>query len=362
MMLKYTVLALVSVAIIASCGNRTETLRPKLESISESVYASGIIKSRNQYQVFSTVGGLIQKIIVKEGDVVKEGDPLFVIKNESSKLNAANAKLASDFATRNTYGDQLNELKGTVETSKSVMANDSLMLSRKRALWAQQAVTKVELEQSDLTYKNSSNNYRAAVSRYKNLQKQLGFAAAQSHELLSISKTLAQDYTIRSQNAGRVYSIAKEEGEIVNAQNSLATIGDASYFLAELQIDENDIVRITKGLRVLLTLDSYKGQVFEAQVSKIDPLMNERTRTFTIEAEFVKQPPVLYPNLTTEANIIIHAKEKTLTIPRAYVLKDSLVVLENKEQRKITIGLKDYVKVEVLSGLDTNAIIIKPTQ
>jgi HlyD family secretion protein len=38
------------------------------------------------------------------------------------------------------------------------------------------------------------------------------------------------------------------------------------------------------------------------------------------------------------------------------------VVLENKEQRKIIIGLKDYVKVEVLSGLDTNAILIKPTQ
>jgi multidrug efflux pump subunit AcrA (membrane-fusion protein) len=113
---------------------------------------------------------------------------------------------------------------------------------------------------------------------------------------------------------------------------------------------------------VLLTRDSYTGQVFEAQVSTSDPLMNERTRTFTIEAEFVKQPPVLYPNLTTEANIIIHAKEKTLTIPRAYVLKDSLVVLENKEQRKITIGLKDYVKVEVLSGLDTNATLIKPTQ
>jgi multidrug efflux pump subunit AcrA (membrane-fusion protein) len=236
-MLRYSLFILVAAVCLTACGKPTEKIRPVMESISESVYASGIIKSRNQYQVFSTVGGLIQKIMVKEGDVVKEGDALFVIKNESSKLNAANAKLASDFATRNTTGDQLNELRGAVETSKSVMANDSLMLSRKRALWAQQAVTKVELEQSDLVYKNSSNNYRAAVSRYKNLQKQLGFAAAQSHELLSISKTLAQDYVIRSQSAGRVYSIAKEEGEIVNAQSPDAVIGDAGYFVAELQID-----------------------------------------------------------------------------------------------------------------------------
>lgn len=361
-MLRYPCFLLVAVLCVVACGKPAETVRPKLETITESVYASGIIKSRNQYEVFSTVGGLIQKMAVKEGDLVRVGDTLFVIKNESSKLNAANARLASDFATRNTNGDQMNELKGTVETSKSVMANDSLTLSRKRILLAQGAITKVEFEQSDLAYKNSSNNHRAAVSRYKNLQKQLGFAAAQSSKLLSISNSMAQDYVIRSQTSGRVYSIAKEVGEIVNIQNAVAIIGRADDFIVELQIDENDIVRIRKGLIVLLTLDSYKGEVFEAEVSKIDPIMNERTRTFTIEAEFTKRPPVLYPNLTTEANVVIHRKAQTLTIPRAYLVNDSLVMLENKQQRVVVVGLKDYIKAEILSGLDTNTTLVKPSK
>jgi len=111
-----------------------------------------------------------------------------------------------------------------------------------------------------------------------------------------------------------------------------------------------------------LSLDSYKGQVFEATVSIIDPIMNERTRTFKIEAEFTKSPPVLYPNLTTEANIVIQSKANAMTIPRSYLLGDSLVILANKTQQKVIIGLKDYQKVEILSGLNANETILKPSK
>jgi HlyD family secretion protein len=85
-----------------ACKTKTENTRPTIEKITESVYASGIVKSKNQYQVFSTVNGIIQKIWVKEGDLVKKGDPLFTIENEISKLQSDNAKLAADFAAFNT--------------------------------------------------------------------------------------------------------------------------------------------------------------------------------------------------------------------------------------------------------------------
>ncbi len=358
--MRYISTLLFATLFFSACKKQPEKTQPTIERITESVYASGIIKSKNQYQVFATVGGLIQQILVKEGDVVKKGDPLFVVQNESSKLGAENAKLSADFADLNTRGDRLNELKSVIETSKSKMLNDSLLLQRQRGLWAQQIGSKVELEQRELTFTSSANNYEAAVLRYKDLQKQLNFAAAQSQKLLSISKTIAQDYIVRSQTDGRVYSISKELGEIVNTQSPVAIIGDTEEFVAELQIDESDIARIRQGQRVLLTLDSYKGQVLEAAIAKIEPLMNERTRTFTVEANFTKKPPTLYPNLTTEANIVIQSKEKAMTIPRGYLLQDSLVILENKEQRKVEIGLQDYQKVEILSGLNSGETILKP--
>jgi len=358
--LRYLTVFLLAWLPFSACKHQPEKVLPRLERITESVYASGIIKSKNQYQVFSTVGGLIQKILVKEGDVVKKGDALFVVQNETSRLSAENAKLAADFADFNTTGDRLRELKGAIETARSKMLNDSLLLLRQRGLWAQQIGSKVELEQRELAYIGSANNYDAAVLRYKDLQKQLKFAAAQSQKLLSISKTVAQDYTVRSQTDGRVYSISREAGEIVNTQTPVAVIGDADQFVAELQIDESDIVRILPKQRVLLTLDSYKGQVFEAVVSKIDPIMNERSRTFTVEAEFTQKPAVLYPNLTAEANIVIQEKEKAMTIPRTFLVGDSLVVLENKEKRRVVVGLKDYQKAEILSGLSPNETILNP--
>jgi len=360
LVLRYLYIFLFAPFLFSACKKQPEKTQPTLEKITESVYASGIIKSKNQYQVFSTVGGLIQKIVVKEGDLVKKGDALFIVENETSKLNAENAKLSVDFADWNTRGERLNEAKGGIETAKSKMLNDSILLVRQRGLWAQQIGSKVELEQRELAYISSLNSYEATRSRYKDLQKQLEFAAAQSKKLLSISKNIAQDYVVRSQTDGRVYSISKEVGEIVGAQSPVAIIGAADDFVAELQIDENDIVRLKPGQRVLLTLDSYKGQVFEAEVSQIDPIMNERSRTFTIEAVFIKKPPVLYPNLSTEANIVIQTKENALTIPRSYLLGDSVVILENKATRKVETGLKDYQKAEILSGLEANETILKP--
>lgn len=346
--------------LAVGCKKQAEKTQPVTERISESVYASGIVKSKNQYQVFSTVGGLIQQILVKEGDMVKKGDPLFVIQSESSKLNAENAKLSADFAEASTRGDRLNELKSSLETAKSKLLNDSILMMRQRGLWAQQIGSKMELEQRELAYTSSVNTYEGVMARYRDLQKQLRFAAQQSQKLLSISQNVAKDYIIRSQTDGRVYSISKELGETVNIQSPVAVIGAADDFTVELQVDENDIVRIEKDRRTLLSLDSYKGRVFEAKITKIDPIMNERSRTFAVEAEFNEKPPVLYPNLTVEANIIIQEKANVMTIPRDYLIGDSLVMLENKSTRKVKTGLKDYRKVEILEGLQASETILKP--
>ena len=88
--------------------------------------------------------------------------------------------------------------------------------------------------------------------------------------------------------------------------------------------------------------------------------MNERTKSFTVEAGFVKQPAVLYPNLTAEANIVIRSKQNALTIPRSYLISDSLVLIEKDKKRSVQVGLKDYQKVEIISGITANDFIYKP--
>jgi HlyD family secretion protein len=348
------------VILVAACKDGGEKTNPTIETISESVYASGIVKSKNQYQVYSTVNGLIEEIFVTEGDEVKMGDPLMRVINEPSKLNAQNAKLAADYADLHTNDDKLKESKIAIDLAFSKKGNDSLLLSRQENLWSQNVGTLVELEQRKLAYKTSKTNYEIAYLNYRDLKKQLEFTANQSKTNLKITNAIAGDYIIKSDVNGKVFKILKEKGELANTLNPVAVVGNATDFLIELKVDEYDVARIRESQKVLLTMDSYKGEVFQAKVATIEPLMNEQSRSFTVNAIFITKPAVLYPNLSVEANIVIQSKEKAMTIPRNYLIGDSLVLVNKKEKRKVTIGLKDYQKVEIKSGLKVSDIIYKP--
>ncbi len=342
------------------CSQTSEQTNPIVEDISESVYASGIIKSKNQYQVYSTVNGLIQEVLVSEGDTVKKGDGLLKILNEPSKINVTNARLNVENADLLANTDKLNEAEVTTTLALSKLKNDSMLFARQKKLNAQGVGSLIELEQRQLAYENSITNYSVSRLRYKELQRQLEFASNQSKNNLKLSTVLAQDYLIKAETSGRVYKILKEKGELVNTQSPVAIVGDAHDFLIELVVDEFDISRIQKGQKIILTMDSYKGMVFEAQVDKIEPLMNEQSRSFTVKAIFVTQPDLLYPNLSAEANIIIQTKKQALTIPRNYLIADSLVIVNKNEKRAVTVGLMDYQKVEIRSGLTATDIIYKP--
>lgn len=348
--------------MLTSCQGKQEKTTPTVENISESVYASGVVKSKDQHQVFPTVSGTIQQILVTEGDVVKRGDPLLKVENNTARLSTENARLAAEYARVSANTEKLNELQEAINLARSRKQNDSLLLVRQRNLWANRIGTRVELEQRELSYKNAVTAYKSAILRYNDLKKQLDFAARQSQKNLQISQSMSDDYTVKSEISGKVYSVLKEKGEMVSPQSPVAVIGDADEFILELQVDEYDIARVMPGQKVLLNLDSYRGQVFEAKVYKINPAMNERTRSFTVEASFVTTPPALYPNLTTEANIIIQAKENALTIPRDYLLEGSFVLTEDDEKVQVKTGLKDYQKVEILDGLTKEKVIVKPAQ
>ncbi len=359
-MMKTITVCLFCAILFISCSDKTEKTNPVIEDITESVYASAIVKTENQYQVFATVNGIINKLFVTENDLVKKGDPLMQVTDESSTINREKASLEASYADVNANREKLAEVKNSIALAQSKAGNDSLLYQRQKNLWNENIGSKTELEQRELAYENSKSMLESAKLKYQDLSKELEFNAKQARNNLSISKFKESDFLIKSEMDGKVYSLLKEPGEMVTPQTPLAVIGDAAVFLLEMQIDEYDIAKIKLGQVVLLTMDSYKGEVFEATVSKIIPIMNQRSKSFTVEAKFVKQPPVLYPNLTAEANIIIQTKKDALTIPRTYLVDDSLVVIGKDKMKKVTIGLKDYQKVEIIQGLTSNEVIYKP--
>lgn len=358
----FTIFALAGYLILAiqSCSAKREVVHPEFQSITESVYASGVVKSRNQYQVFAPTPGVIGKIHITEGDLVKRGQPIVQINNRATQLSKDNSEIAAKFNALQNNEDKLAELRYTIEVAKEKNEVDSLLYVRQKNLWQQNVGSKVELEQKELNARNSKANYENAMLRYQQLKKQLDFSARQSEKILEITSSQANDLIVKSEVTGKVFSVLKKQGEMVTALTPIAVIGESNNFYLELQVDEYDIAKINLNQKVMITMDSYRGKVFEGTVSKIYPMMNERSKTFTVEAVFTKGPEKIYPNLTAEANIIITTKEKVLLIPRNCLLESDYVILESGEKRKVEIGLMDYQKAEILKGLSENDAIIKP--
>ena len=349
---------------LMACSNKEPRTKVRMSTITESVYASGIVKAQKQYNVFATVNGILKEIYVTEGDRVKKGDALFLIENQTSGLNTENARLALDLSSQNvkTNSNRLTELEVSLNMAKERLQNDSSMYFRQKNLWSQNVGTKVDLEQRQLGFESSKTNYLAAFSRYRQAKSQFNTEYQQAKNNLKITKEIESNYTIRSETDGLVYDILKEQGELVTTQGPIAILGKSDNFILELQVDEYDIVKTRVGQKVLISMDSYKGQVFNAEISKIYPIMNERSRTFTVEAVFTDQPKELYPNLTLEANIIIQTKQNVLVIPREYLMDEQYIFTDpdKKTKTKVKTGLMDYKYVEIQSGADSTQYVYKP--
>lgn len=347
---------------IVSCSDKRESYQPKLTDLSESVYASGKIKAVNQFVLYPTVSGTLTRILINEGDAINLGQVLFEIENTTSGLASENARLALELSEQNSRknSDRLQEMELSLKQAYDKMKLDSSIFLRQKNLWEQKIGNEIELEQKKLAYKSSLANYQILQKRLGQLKSQLVNESKRAGINYDISRKNLTDFSVISSANGKIYDILKERGELISPQTPLAIIGAMDTFLVELEINEVDITRVKVGQLVLITLDSYKGQVFEAIVKTISPLMNEKSRNFILEASFIKPPPNLYPNLTAEANIVISTKKNALTIPTNYLVNENEVWISKKEKRKIITGLRDFDNVEVLEGLTEKDIIYKP--
>lgn len=348
--------AVVSVTVIllvTACKNNNSGIQPTVGDITQSVYASGIIKADGQYIVYPSASGVLRKINVTVGDAIVIGQPLFELDNDKAQLNTDNARLAYQLSKENSryIQDKIAEMQLAVQNAKDKFKLDESIYNRNVKVKDQGGISEVDYERVELAYKSSKSAYETAQNRLNQFRIQLKNDQSRNNVNLRLSEKAQSDFTVKSVFSGQLFDVLVKEGTLISPQTPLAVIGKANSFLLELEVDENDMVQVATGQKALITMDSYKGQVFEAEVDKIYPIMDERSRTFRIEARFIKIPKKLYPNLTAEANIIIQTKKQAITIPNNYLFDKEYVLVNKNEKRKVKTGLSDYQKVEILEGL-----------
>ncbi|MDN3689250.1 efflux RND transporter periplasmic adaptor subunit [Cyclobacterium jeungdonense] len=346
--------------ISVSCHTQVEKIVPERNNITLSVYASGKVVSKDQYEVKPNTAGYIREIHVSEGDLVQKGTVLFSLSNETTLLNEEIASLSRSFSERQNNLERLQELEVQIELAKSEMVHDSILVERQIRLRESGIGTDLELEQRLLSYAQRKTAYTGLKLKKETLDRELDHNENTAKKNLEKASALANDLEIKSNIDGKVYSLLKEKGELVNSQNALAIVGNSDEFLLELLVDEYDISQIQPGQEAKISLDSYQDQVFDARITKINPMMDSGNKSFLVEASFVTKPPTLYPNLTLEANIIIEVKENALLIPSSYIFQGNQVISAEGDTLQVTIGIKNYSETEIISGIDGTTELIKP--
>lgn len=122
--------------LLNACAENKEHSQAVVSDITFSLYASGSVKSKDQYTVLSTVPGIIKQIHIEPVALVKAGDLLFTLENREASLNADNARQVLDFSTSNSRknSDRLQEAVSQVDASKEKYLNDSAIYFRQKKL------------------------------------------------------------------------------------------------------------------------------------------------------------------------------------------------------------------------------------
>lgn len=359
--LKPYIFILLSLLVITACTEKQEEIRPQISDLTESIYASVSIQPEDDYLVYTSTSGILEKVFIDEGDEIKKGQILAKVTTTNPVINRDNARLSVELAREKYYGtsNTLSSINNEIEQLEEQVRLDSLNYFRQKNLWNQSIGSRSELENKQLKFELTKKKIAGLKKKFKQTEVELENNYKKSQNALKKAQSDFNDYLIKAKMDGMVYSLLKNEGELISPQEPLAKIGKSDRFLIDMRIDEVDISKVIIGQQILITLDAYQGEVFEGKITKIFPQKDERTQTFKVEGQFDQAPKVLYAGLSGEANIIYAQKENVISIPMEYLIDNQKVKTVDGETI-VKPGIKTMDRVEILSGIDTSTHILKP--
>ncbi len=219
--------------------------------IVELITANGKIQPETEVAISPDVSGEIVDLVVKEGDEVKRGQYLLKIKPEAYQM------------ARNRTEATLNSSKARLKQSESRLELASLDYKRNSRLYEDQAISEAEFEQSLTTYNTSLAEKEAAEFSVESAKATLDEADE------NLTKT-----SIYAPMSGTISKLVVELGERVVGTSmmpgtELLRIANLNRMEVEVEVNENDIVRVSNWDTALIEVDAYPDTRFQGVVSEI---------------------------------------------------------------------------------------------
>lgn len=358
---KYNLLIGSFLLLIISCGRKTEETKPVRKDLTEMVFASGVLEANNTYNLTAQTDGYIVKLDFYQGDIVKAGTVVAHIENKENNFNNESADALYAIAEQNTRNKapSLAQAKNNVNLTKAKMELDSVQLKRYQLLFQGNSISKTELENSIFQFATSKTNYESALENYKLIRQQAEQAFISAKTSKNVSTILSSNNLIRVVVSGRVYKKLKEPGDFVRKGDIIATIGDADFLFAKVNVDESNIARIEVGQEAIIQLNTNKEKTYHATVAEIYPAFDDASQSFICKLIFTDSLDFKIAGTQLQSNIIISKHKNALLIPRNYYEFDGTVTTKNKHEKIIVrTGFIGKEWVHIVSGIDDQTTLI----
>jgi HlyD family secretion protein len=260
-------------------------------TIVETVSASGKVQPEIEVKISPDVSGQIVELNVKEGDEVKKGDVLCKINPDIYLSNLEKMQ-----ASVNTSKANAANAKARLAQTKSSLLNVELIFNRTKKLAEENAVAQAELDAAKTQYENAKADVEAA--------EQTVFASEFNVKNAYASQKEANDNLLRttivSPVNGKVSKLNIELGERVVGTSQMAgteimRIANLNEMEVNVEVNENDIVRLKLGDTSDIEVDAYLDRKFKGMVTEIANSANitgisaDQVTNFTVKIRILQE-------------------------------------------------------------------------
>lgn len=279
---------------------------------------TGMLEPQLRASVMPKIGGEVLELYFQAGDWVEEGQALCRIDT-----------------------DALTTLKLNMEAAEVAVGDANRALERTQSLFATGAVSQQALEQAQSAAKNAAIQYNAAKNQYD----------------LQLEYT-----TVTAPISGTVESRSIEPHDHVNTSTEICTISGKEQLMIKFGVTE----KILKNISVGDSIDIAKNGVsYNGSIMEIGSMVNSETGLYDVKAS-VPSSNGLSTGARAKVTVVMDRSLDAMTIPLAAVSYDNgtpYVYCYDEASKTavktvIEAGIYDSSRMEVLSGLDENSMVI----
>ncbi len=272
--------------------------------IEQLVAAAGTLAAGKVVDVGAQVSGQLEKLHVRLGDLVSEGDMLAEIDDfiQQSRVTSAQANLES-----------LQASSSSQEASLSLAHGD---LKRQERLMKAQATTEVEYDRAAVNLTQAEAN----LTRHRLQIEQAKASVEEARAML--------DYTrITAPSDGTVVNIFAQEGQTLNAAQQapvILRIGDLRTVTVSASVSEADVRLLKAGMEAYFTTPADGERRWRGQLKEISPIPRGPggaggLALFDAIVEVENPDGALLPGMTAKVFFVVDAARDVLKVPRGAV-------------------------------------------